>query len=86
MVKILYALIHVIYHAYKIQMGTVRKMLYNNSGTFITLENHCTQTVQSSRGGCSRQVHKKEYLAVNKGNILVNVLLLTIFITNYYHL
>ena len=23
-----------------------------------TLENHCTRTAQSSRGGCSRQVHK----------------------------
>ena len=43
------------------------------------LENHCTQTSQSSRGGCSRQVHKIEYLAVNKGNVLVNFLLLKIF-------
>ena len=23
-----------------------------------TLENHCTRTAQSSRGGCSRQVHE----------------------------
>ena len=34
----------------------------------ITLENHCTRTAQSSRGGCSRRVHKIEYLAVNKSN------------------
>ena len=39
--------------------------------TKLALENHCTRTVQSSRGGCSRRVHKIEYLAVNKGNILV---------------
>ena len=38
-----------------------------------TLENHCTRTAQSSRGGCRRRVHKIEYLAVNKGNILVNL-------------
>ena len=47
------------------------------------LENHCTQTAQSSRGGCSRRVHKIVYLAVNKGNILVNFF---IFIAEYYHL
>ena len=41
---------------------------------FFTLENHCTRTAQSSRGSCSRRVHKIEYLTVNKGNILVNVL------------
>ena len=50
-----------------------------------TLENHCTGTAQLSRGGCSRQVHKIEYLAVNKDNILVNFLLLKICIVNYYH-
>ena len=32
-----------------------------------TLENHCTRTAQSSLGGCSRRVHKIEYLAVYKG-------------------
>ena len=32
-------------------------------------------TAQSLRVGCSRRVHKIEYLAVNKGKILVNVLL-----------
>ena len=52
---------------------------------YTTLENHCTRTAQSSRGGCSRRVHKIEYLAVKKGNILFNVLLLKIFIANYYH-
>ena len=44
-----------------------------------TLENHCTRTVQSSRDGCSRRVHTIVYLhfvAVNKGNILVNFLFL----------
>ena len=29
-----------------------------------TLENLCTRKVQSSRGGCSRQVHNIVYLAV----------------------
>ena len=46
----------------------------------LTLQNHCTRTALSSPGGCSPQVHKIEYLAVNKGNILVNFLLLKIFI------
>ena len=46
----------------------------------ITLENHCTLTAQSLRGGCSRGVHKIVYLAVYKGNILVIFLLLKIFI------
>ena len=45
---------------------------------YITLENHCTRTAQSSRGGCSQLVYKIEYLhvhvAVNKGNILVKIL------------
>ena len=50
------------------------------------LENLCTGTGQLSHGGCSRGVHKIDYLAVNKGNILVNVLLLKIFIANCYHL
>ena len=36
--------------------------------------------------GCSRQVQKKiVYLAVKKGNTLVNILLLKIFIANYCH-
>ena len=38
---------------------------------FITLENHCTGTTQSSGGGCSRRVHKILYLAFKKGTILV---------------
>ena len=41
---------------------------------------------QSSRGGCSRRVHKIVYLAVKKGKILVKILLLKIFIANYRHL
>ena len=44
----------------------------------VTLENHCTRTAQSSRGGCSRRVHKIVYLAVKKGNILGNILFLKI--------
>ena len=36
--------------------------VYNVDST--TIENHCTRTAQSSRGGCSRQVHKIGYLAV----------------------
>ena len=32
-----------------------------------TLENHCSRTAQSSRGGCSRQVYKIGKLAVKKG-------------------
>ena len=57
-----------------------------NLGTsfFLMLENHCT-LAQSLGGGCSLQVHKIVYLAVKKGNILVNILLLKIFITNYCH-
>ena len=47
-----------------------------------TLENHCTRTAQSSRGGCSRRAHKIIHLAVKKGNILFNVLLLKRFIAN----
>ena len=39
--------------------------------TICTLENHCTRTVQSSRGGYSRRVHKIVYLSVKKGTILV---------------
>ena len=50
------------------------------------LMTHCTRTAQSSRGGCSRRVHKIVYLAVKKGNILVNILLLKIFIANNCHL
>ena len=36
----------------------------------------CTRAAQSSRVGCSRRVHKIVYLAVKKGNILVNIFLL----------
>ena len=34
-----------------------------------TLENHCTRSVQSLCGGCSRRVHKIVYPAVKKGHI-----------------
>ena len=61
-------------------------LITDYQSTYTTLENHCTRTAQSSRGGCSRRMHKIEYLAVNKGNILVNVLLLKIVIANHYHL
>ena len=44
----------------------------------ITLENDCTRTAQSSLDGCSRREHTIVYLAVYKGNILVNFLLLNI--------
>ena len=46
----------------------------------------CTPTAQSSRVGCSRRVHRIMYLAVTKGNILINILSLKIFFANYCHL
>ena len=49
----------------------------------LTLENHCTRTAQSLRGGCSRRVHTIVYLAVEKGNILVNISLLQIILNNF---
>ena len=58
----------------------LKPMKLTSMGNKVTLENHCTRKAQSSRGGCSRRVHKKEYLADNKGNILVNILLMKIFI------
>ena len=54
--------------------------------SFVMLENHCTRTTQSSCLGCSRRVHRIVYLAVEKGNILVNILLLKILIANYCQL
>ena len=50
------------------------------------LENHCNRTAQSSRGGCSRRGHNIVYLAVRKGNILVNSLLLKILIEKNYQI
>ena len=38
-----------------------------------------------ARVGCSRRVHRIVYLVVKKGNILVIILLLKLFITNYCH-
>ena len=55
-------------------------------GVIITLENLCTRTEQSSRVGCSWQVHKIVYMAVKMGTILVNILLLKIFFADYCHL
>ena len=52
----------------------------------LTLENHCTRTAQSSRGGHTRRVHKTEYIAIKKRNVSVNILLLKIFVANYCHL
>ena len=43
----------------------------------------CTRTAQSSRFGRNRRVHRILYLAVKKGNILVNILLLKILFANY---
>ena len=60
-------------------------MALDLTGDTFTLENHCTQTAQSSCGGCSRQVHEIGYLAVKKGYILDSILLLKIFIANYCH-
>ena len=51
-----------------------------------TIENLCTPTAQSLPSGCSRQVHRIVDLAVKKGNILVNILLLKIFFANDCHL
>ena len=45
-----------------------------------------TRAAQSSRVGCSRRVHRIVYLAVKKGNILVNILLLKIYFANDCHL
>ena len=52
------------------------------------LETHCTctRTAQSSRGGCSRRVHKIVHLAVKKGNTLINILQVKVLIANYCHL
>ena len=72
-------------------------LFYTNDFTFVypemtrwwfyyhqySLENHCTRTTQSSRAGCSRRVYRIVYVAVKKGNILVNILLLEIFFANY---
>ena len=51
-----------------------------------TLENLCTRTAQSSRGGHSRRVEKWRvyvHLAVEKGNKFLNILLLTVFFADY---
>ena len=45
-------------------------------GPYNTLENYCTGTAQSLLVGCSQWMHKIVNLAVKKGIILVNILLL----------
>ena len=52
----------------------------------ITLENLCTRTAQSSRGGHSRRVEKWRvyvHLAVEKSNTFLNMLLLGVFFADY---
>ena len=52
----------------------------------ITLENLCTRTLQSSRGGHSRRVEKRRvyvHLAVEKGNKCLNILLLRVLFADY---
>ena len=77
---------NILLQIYRIKIGEECSTCTTNIEHNNTLENHCTRTAQSSRGGCSRRVQKVVYLAVNQGNILVNVLRLKIFIANYYHL
>ena len=51
-----------------------------------TLENLCTRTAQSSRGGHSRRVEKWRvyvHLAVEKRNKFLNILLLRVFFADY---
>ena len=50
------------------------------------VENHCTQTGQSSPIGSSRVGHKIVYMAVKKGTVLVSILLLKIFFAYYCRL
>ena len=49
---------------------------FGTASTVHMLEKHWTRTVQSSRVGCSRRVHRIVYVSVKKGNIMVNILLL----------
>ena len=53
-----------------------------------TLENLCTRTAQSSRGGHSRRVEKRRvcvHPAVIEGNKFLNILLLRVFFADYCH-
>ena len=55
---------------------------------FYTLENLCTRTAQSSRGGHSRRVEKSRvyvHHAVENGNKSLNILLLRVFFADYCH-
>ena len=48
----------------------------------LTLYSHVREPLYSNSAVIAWWLHKIEYLAVNKGNILVNVLLVKIFIAN----
>ena len=48
----------------------------------LTLYSHVREPLYSNSAVIAWWLHKKEYLAVNKGNILVNVLLVKIFIAH----
>ena len=70
------------------QVGSKHGSRPKNKVTFslyffsFTLENLCTRTAQSSRGGHSRRVEKWRvyvHLAVEKGNKILNILLLRVF-------
>ena len=57
-------------------------------GLHYTLENLCTRTAQSSRGGHSRRVEKLRvyvHLAVIEGNKFLNILHLRVFFADYCH-
>ena len=55
----------------------------------ITLKNHCTRKMQSSRVGCSQRGHiytVMVYLAVKEGNVYLNILILKVFFIDCCHL
>ena len=51
----------------------------------VALENHCIKTVKSSPVGCSQR-GVLVYLAVNKGKVFVNILLLKMICAYYCHI
>ena len=55
------------------------KAAFKPCSQYDTIENHCTRTAQSLRGGYSRQVQKIVYLAVKNGNSSANILLAIYF-------
>ena len=69
--------------------GRLRQVLLLISIVNLLNCNHARKSLYSKSaviGGCGRLVDKILYLAVSKGNILVNFLLLKIFIANYYQI